>query len=329
MKFNFKFLFAGVAVVPLSVGAMTFSSLSTPHLTSPRGGEELERPYVVEEIASDGHLITEYKGVTADSVPFAIAADLGAKPFIEDKFSAFPEIKMGIGSKITLYRAPSYTVVDGKKNIIIRSWAETVDSVLTDGKIQLLGADDRINFALDTKTEPDMEIRITRVARTNIVVNEGVNFSIVKQSNPNMEKGTKNVLQKGVSGNRAKTYLVIREDGEEVSRTLVKSEITQAPTNEIDEVGTKVVVYGSGKASWYINTTSMIGACNILPKGTRVHVVNLANGKSIDITTSGGGIGSSDRIVDLSTSAFTALGATLGQGIISNVRVEKYYPPTD
>jgi rare lipoprotein A (peptidoglycan hydrolase) len=56
-----------------------------------------------------------------------------------------------------------------------------------------------------------------------------------------------------------------------------------------------------------------------------VRVVNLANGKSVEITTSGGGIKTSGRIVDLSTSAFQALGATLGQGTIKNVRLEKVY----
>lgn len=327
MKFNFKFLFAGVAVIPLGIGAMTFSSYNKPHLASPSKGEEIALPYIVDEIAPDGHEIGQFSGTTTNTDPFEIATNLGAKPFPEDKFTAFPDIKMGMGSKITLYRAPVYTVIDGKKHIIIRSWAETVGAVLADGKIVDLGTDDKINFALSTKTELNMQIHITRVARTNIIVNEGVNFSIVKQSNPNLEKGTKNILQKGVLGNRAKTYLVIREDGEEVSRTLIKSEVTQTPVSEIDEVGTKVVVYGSGKASWYINTSSMIGACNILPRGTRVHVVNTANGKSVDITTSGGGIQSSDRIVDLSTAAFQVLGATLGQGIISNVRIEKYYPP--
>ncbi|PIS07977.1 hypothetical protein COT78_00645 [Candidatus Berkelbacteria bacterium CG10_big_fil_rev_8_21_14_0_10_43_13] len=329
MKFNFKFLFAGVAIIPLSVGAMTFSSFDKPQLISPRGGEELALPYIIDEIAPDGHLVKEYSGTTANIDPIKIASDIGAKPFVEDKFTAFPDIKMGIGSKITLYRAPVFTVVDGKKNITVRSWAKTVGGVLTDGKVQSLGADDKINFATDTRTELEMEIHIARVARTNVVESENINFSIVKKENPSLEKGTKSVLQKGVLGSRAKTYLVIREDGEEVSKTLIKSEVTQVPVSEIDEIGTKVVVYGSGKASWYINTSNMIGACNILPKGTKVHVVNLANGKSVDITTSGGGIQTPGRILDLSTSAFTALGASLGQGIISNVRVEKYYPSTD
>lgn len=325
MKFNFKFLFAGVAVIPLGIGAITFSSFRSTPIDSTIKSVAL--PYLVDEIAPDGHSIREYAGTTAKTDPFEIATDLGAAPFIEDKFSAFPDIKMGIGSKITLYRAPVYIVIDGKKHLTVRSWAETIGGVLADGKIAELGTEDKINFALSTKTELDMQIRITRVARTNIIVNEDVSFGIVKQSNPSMEKGTKNILQKGVLGKRAKTYLVLREDGEEVSRTLIESKITQAPVGEIDEVGTKVVVYGSGKASWYINTSNMIGACNILPKGTKIHVVNTANGKSVDITTSGGGIQSSDRIVDLSTAAFQALGATLGQGIISNVRVEKYYSP--
>jgi rare lipoprotein A (peptidoglycan hydrolase) len=121
--------------------------------------------------------------------------------------------------------------------------------------------------------------------------------------------------------------LVRREDGEEVSRKLTKTEISEEPTEEIIEVGTKVVVYGSGEASWYIKSTAMIGACNLVSRGTKVHVVNISNGKSVDIVTSGGGeFSGMGRVVDLSTAAFQALGASLGQGTIGNVRVEKYYP---
>jgi len=38
----------------------------------------------------------------------------------------------------------------------------------------------------------------------------------------------------------------------------------------------------------------------------------------------GGGL-RSDRIIDLSTAAFQALGASLGQGVIGSVRLEKVY----
>jgi len=66
----------------------------------------------------------------------------------------------------------------------------------------------------------------------------------------------------------------------------------------------------------------LIAASNIVPRGTKVRVVNLYNGKSVDVLIVGGGL-RSDRIIDLSTGAFLALGASLNQGLIKQVRLEK------
>jgi len=316
-------LLAGVAIP----AAITSSLFSTNVLSQKSSKAEfVERPYVVEIINSDGSTSAEVKGVSKEMDPFLISEAVGANPHKEDKFSAFPAPKMGIGGKITLYRAPDYKIKDGKKEIVVRSWTKTVGDLLEESKIEL-GQDDKINFSASTELELNMNININRVAKTTIIEPEDINYKVVKKSNPNLEKGTKNVLQIGKRGTKNKYFLVTREDGVEVSRVLQKSEIVTDPVDEIDEVGTKIVAYGSGEASWYVRTSQMIGACNILPKGTRIHVVNTANGKSIDITTSGGGIQTAGRIVDLSTGAFEALGVSTNQGTISNVRVEKYYPP--
>jgi len=93
---------------------------------------------------------------------------------------------------------------------------------------------------------------------------------------------------------------------------------------KIIAVGTKIISYGTGVASYYIKSNEMIAACNFLPRGTKVRVVNLNNGKDVVVTIVGGGL-RSDRIIDLSTGAFQALGASLGQGIIRRVRLEKVY----
>ncbi len=172
-----------------------------------------------------------------------------------------------------------------------------------------------------------MSISIIRVAKTIVIEPEDIPFKVVKKSNPSVEKGNRKVLQAGQEGKKNRHYLVTREDGEEISRVLQKSEVAEEPVEEIVEVGTKVVVYGSGGASWYIRTSEMIGACNLVPRGTRLHVVNPSNGKSVDIVSSGGGgFSGMGRVVDLSTAAFEALGVSTSQGTISNVRVEKYYP---
>lgn len=288
--------------------------------------QSLGRPYVVEIVETDGNISHEYKGISGNTDPFLISQDLGASPFVEDRFKAFPDIKMEIGSKITLYRAPVIKIKDGKRSKTVRSWTTTVGELFTEQKIEI-GKDDKVNFSPDTTTENEMEIAITRVAITTVVEQEVIKFTTVKKPNPNVEKGNNKTLQSGKNGTKDKYYLVRREDGDEVSRKLTKTEISLDPVNEIIEVGTKIVVLDSGKATWYVRSNSMIAAHNSIPKGTKVNVVNVTNGKSVVVTISGGGIYHDDNVViDLSTAAFEALGASLGTGKLSNVRIEKYYP---
>ena len=131
-------------------------STASNHIANNAETKTASRPYVVVEIAPSGTQIDYFSGVSSATDPFDIAIDLGAKPFSEDKYLAFPEIKMGIGSQITLYRAPDYTVDDGKRSKTVRSWAANIGGVLADGNILELGADDKINFSLDTKAESGM-----------------------------------------------------------------------------------------------------------------------------------------------------------------------------
>lgn len=307
----------------MPVGALTI--FSDKPIADNFETKALPRPYIVEAISPEGN-IAEFKGLSLSGAPFEIAGDLGALPNKADKFTAFPEIKMGIGSKITLYRAPHSIVVDGKKATTYYSWANTVGELFSQNMIEL-GKDDKINFSLDTALENNMEIKIVRVAKTTVVETENIDFKTVKRSNSNIEKGNKKTLQAGQKGKRAKTYAVTREDGVQISKVLIKSEIAEAPIEEIIEVGTKVAVYGSGKATWYgwpkmEKKNAYYAAHKNLPKGTEVWVVNTANGKGVKVTIL-------DRVsanveIDLSTVAFKEIGS-LGSGVI-NVRVEKYYP---
>ena len=287
--------------------------------------QSISRPFVVEVVETDGSISNEYKGVSGNSDPFKISEDLGAGPFAEDRYKAFPDIKMDIGSKITLYRAPVIKIKDGKRSKTVRSWTKTIGELFTEQKIEI-GKDDKVNFTNDTAVENNMEIAITRVAITTVMETEPIKYSTVKKSNPNVEKGNKKTLQTGKNGTKNKYYLVRREDGDEVSRKLTKTEIAEETTDEIIEYGTKVVVYGSGVASIWKADGGLVAACNFVSKGTMAHVVNNDNGKSVDVTCMGGGL-RPDRIVDLSDTAFLKLGGSWSQGLLKNVRVEKYYPP--
>lgn len=322
MKFDIKLFLASVAI---PAGLVTFSGANLS-LKSENMIESSAKPYVVEVVSTSGER-TEFTGLSKSANPYNIALELGAAPFPEDKFATFPEIRMNIGSKITVYRAPEYTIVDAKKKTFYRSWVKTVGELITESRIPALGKDDKANFPLETPLEDRMQIKITRVAKTVVVEPEVIKYSTAKKLNPNMEKGTKNVLQAGKNGSKNKYYLVTREDGVETSRKFQKSEVTAEPIEEILEVGTKVVIFGTGKATWYgwpsmEKKNPYYAAHKTLPKGTEVWVVNTANGKGVKVTIL-------DRVaadveIDLSPAAFKAIGS-LGAGVI-NVRVEKYYP---
>lgn len=241
MKFNLKFLFAGVAIIPMGIGAITFSSLKSLPVETTTHAVAL--PYIIDEIAADGNLTKEYTGTTTKIDPFEIATDLGAKPFPEDKFTAFPDIKMGIGSKITLYRAPEIDLIDGKKESTLRSWTKTVGEFLAEQNIEL-GTDDKINFAAGSELENGMKLVIVRVARTTVLEHKSVDFKVTKKNDNTLDKGKIKIQQKGIAGDRTLTYLVLREDGVTKSKTLQKNEVTTPPVDEIQIIGTKPVITG-------------------------------------------------------------------------------------
>jgi hypothetical protein len=284
--------------------------------------EPITRAYLLDEILPSGEIIN-HKGVSDQIEPNKIAIDLNVNPYPEDKFNDFPSVELELGSKITMHRAPEYKVIDGKKSLVLRSWAKSVGELLDEKKI-VLGEEDKINYTKSENLFLGMDIKIIRVARTKVFEYEDIEYRVVEKKDPELEKGKTKVERAGVLGEKKFTYEVVREDGEEVSKTLVGMEITKEPVDKILIVGTKIISYGSGVASWYISSSEMIAACNIIPKGTNVRVVNLSNGKEVTVRIVGGGL-RSDRIIDLSTGAFQALGASLGQGVIGNVRLEKVY----
>ena len=231
-------LLAGVAI-PAAITSSLFSSNALSQKISP--AKALERPYVIEIIKPDGTKDTEVNGISKETDPFLISETVVAKPFKEDKFTAFPSPQMGIGGKITLYRAPDYKVKDGKKDLVFRSWSNTVGDLLAENDIEL-GQDDKINFSASTQLELNMEISIIRVAKTTLIQTESIPFTTTKRNDPNLDQGKTKVEQAGKTGKKNLFYLVTREDGVEVSRVLQKTEVAEEPVTEKLIIGTKPVI---------------------------------------------------------------------------------------
>jgi rare lipoprotein A (peptidoglycan hydrolase) len=240
--------------------------------------------------------------------------------FPEDIVQAFPDPLLGIGSRITIVRAMPIAVFDANNQTIYRTFQSTVAELLEEKGI-VLGEQDRIEPAISTLLTKNLEIKITRVSETELTEKVYLDFKIIKKEDPNLERGKSYITQKGEKGLKEMVYKVKRENGVEVSRILLEERLVKNPKDQIVVYGTKVVVLGQGYATWYTKRLSMIAACNFLPRGTKIRVVNLANGKSVVVTVVGGGIQTPGVIVDLSYDAFSIL-ANPNQGVI-RVRIEK------
>jgi len=171
----------------------------------------------------------------ANSLPEAFQA-AGVDYFPEDKVAYFPDPSLGIGTVITAQRALPVTVIDGKKTRVLRTWQTTVGDFLKEKKIEL-GSDDKIAPTLVTSLTKNTTITITRVARTNVTETEVVPYQTRVEKDYNQFVGGQTVLKAGKNGRLEKTYLLIREDGELVSKTLLSTKTTEAAVTAVVSQG--------------------------------------------------------------------------------------------
>jgi hypothetical protein len=178
----------------------------------------------------------------------AAFAQAGVPYFPEDKVTAFPEPRMGLGSVVTVTRAMPVVVQDGKKTLTLRTWQESVGGLVQEKKLEL-GAEDRVAPSQETALVPGLRITVTRVARTQVVEKEIIAYQTVIEKDYNQFVGAQKVIQAGKNGEKEKTFLLIREDGELISKTLLKTVTTIAPqTQKVQQGGLNPV---SAKCAQY------------------------------------------------------------------------------
>ncbi len=237
----------------------------------------------------------------------------------KDIVKVFPRLDWGLGGRVEVWRAPTYMIADGRKQKAVRSWGLTVGEVLGDNNIEI-GEQDIVLPSASTAVQRDIDIQIIRVSQTQITEAESIEFQTIDRDDATLERGTVKVQEAGEKGKREKTYLVKREDGEEVSRTLIANTVAKKPSNRVVLHGTKIIVLSSesGESSWTFGVT----ASRKYIKGTLIRVTNLANSKSVETTVGGyGPMSWTGRVLDLNVDAWEQI-AKAGAGTTS-VKVEE------
>lgn len=225
-------------------------------------------------------------------------------------------------TKILIARSSAIQIKDGNDTREVTTLRETVRGLLDELDITL-DDDDTMTPSANALIEPGMTIAITRVEKDEITEEESIPFETAYQDDATLLKGKEQVAVEGQNGVREKTYKIVKENGEEVSRDVVSEEVLQEPVTRVIHRGTKEPIgrVQSGEASWY-GTAGLSAASRDFSAGTRLRVTNTANGKTVTVEVVGWGPQAyTGRVIDLSTDAFAVI-ADLGTGVI-HVKIEE------
>ena len=116
-----------------------------------------------------------------------------------------------------------------------------------------------------------LTIAVVRVEKVTDVVEESINFATEKKNDSSILKGKQNVVTAGKKGTVERTYEIVKENGKEITKTLVSENVISKPTTEVIAVGTKVVVASvsrssssasSGAKEFYVTATAYTPNCS-------------------------------------------------------------------
>lgn len=141
-------------------------------------------------------------------------------------------------NKIVIKKAvPVKVLVDGKE-VVLKTYKTTVADALKNSPIELAETDrlDGVNF--EDRIEKDMTIKVVRVKEEVVSEKIPIPFNVVKQANKRMDKGVERIVRDGKEGVREKTYKIVYEDGNPMTKSLLSDSAILKPITKIIEFGT-------------------------------------------------------------------------------------------
>jgi hypothetical protein len=210
---------------------------------------------------------------------------------------------------------------DGKSDTT-SSTAPTVGALLQQMGLRVSTLD-KVTPSLTAALPGVAVVRIVRITQTTERQNIDVAFRQTTKRSEKVELGVESMAQTGANGLTQKVFRKTFQDGKLVSTVLSSTQVVRQPRDEIKLIGTHQPSCqcqdgsASGLATWY-SIGGLTSASPTLPFGTVVKVTNTDNGRSVNVVIvirDRGPYAGSDRIIDLSPTAFAQIGG-LGTGIV-------------
>lgn len=181
--------------------------------------------------------------------------------------------------RITVQQAFQLTLIDGGEERQSWSTSTTVADFLKRENIQL-NEHDKLNRKADGFVKPGSIVEVVRVEKVTDVVEDATNFAVVTKNDAKLLKGREKIVQEGKKGSVQREFEIVKENGKEVSRTLLSEKVIKEPQKKIVSIGSRVMVASAttskknvtvsrgdssapaGGKEFYVTATAYTAHCN-------------------------------------------------------------------
>ena len=179
-----------------------------------------------------------YEVVTSSSTVAELLEENGIEVSVFDIVSPDLDTRVNSSQTIVVQRLNKVTLTADGETKEYFTTAETVGEFLEEKDIDL-NYHDIITLPLEDKLTGDTKLKITRVVKRILEVNEEIPFKTKIVADTSMSISDSKIVTRGVAGIDCQTYEVLMYDGVEISRNLLSTERIQEPVDQVKAVGTQ------------------------------------------------------------------------------------------
>lgn len=204
------------------------------------------RPIVIRDGEQTTTVLTSYRTVKQ------IAKQAEITLHDADKANIMPSqdpIKDGAAEVMTIHRATAFTFEFYGKTSQSYTMARTVGDMLREKGITM-GKEDGVSPDVTSPLVAGMTVRLWRNGVQTITQDEDVAFDTKQVKDADHDLGYKEVQMPGQNGKKTVTYEINMQNGVEVSRKEINSNVTKQPVQQVEIIGTKVSLPAGSHEDW-------------------------------------------------------------------------------
>ncbi len=156
------------------------------------------------------------------------------------------DTKLSHNQNVQVFKVFPISVLADGKEIALSTTAATVEEILGQAGVTM-GSLDRVIPERSAVLTGPTNIEVVRVVQKTIHLDETIPAGVEKINDATLESGITRTIGKGSPGIERKTIQVSYENGREINREVLKSEVVKSPVNKIIAAGVLTSVSRGGK----------------------------------------------------------------------------------